>query len=123
MRKGETGQAEKTAGGIGMSDIDEHVENSQEKANGKFAQLVDKMVEGKVPVPLDMDTMIWHYKQLLDTEKEFEYKISLIVRKESIYRNYLNHIKGIGPVFAALTWAQSDLNRRPSGYEPDAPPD
>jgi hypothetical protein len=87
-------------GGSIMSDVDEHINNGQEKANGKFAQLVDKMVEGKVPVPVDMETMIWHYKQLLDTEKEFEYKISLIVRKEPIYRNYLSHIKGIGPVFA-----------------------
>ena len=26
-------------------------------------------------------------------------------------------------VLCAVEWAQPDLNRRPSGYEPDAPPD
>jgi len=83
-----------------MSDVEDQMNNDMKKANGKFAQFVDRMVEGKAPIPTDMETMIWHYKQLLDTEKEFEYKISLIVRKEPIFRNYLSHIKGIGPVFA-----------------------
>jgi len=83
-----------------MDDIVVPDENKKEQANGKFARFVDKMVEGKTQVPQDMDTMIWHYKQLLDTEKEFEHKIGLIVKSEPVFRNYLSHIKGIGPVFA-----------------------
>jgi len=87
----------------------------EKKANGKYAKMVQDMVStmeweeggkkgGKkkhVDIPEDMRVMIWFYTRLLDTEHTFQRKLQSMVSEQPIYNNYLKHIRGIGPVFAA----------------------
>jgi len=107
-----------------MSEEDENREDSEspdddseleKKANGKYAKMVQDMVStmeweeggkkgGKkkhVDIPEDMRVMIWFYTRLLDTEHTFQRKLQSMVSEQPIYNNYLKHIRGIGPVFAA----------------------
>jgi hypothetical protein len=70
------------------------------------SDIADKIVALKIEVPKDIAEMVWYHNSLLDTEKNIAKKLDGWSKTYAIRTNYLNDIKGIGPIFssAIIAW-------------------
>jgi len=65
------------------------------------------------PLIKQIENLIWFHNKLYETEKELYKRLDAWSRKHSLRTEYLNHVKGIGPVLASgiIAWLEEPIKK------------
>ena len=86
--------------------------NGNSKDEKLFARYATYFIEGKMEVPKDIEILMKYNRSLKKVEGEVEKDVHGIISQYDIYTKYLQHIRGIGPMFAANLIAMIDPPER-----------
>jgi len=81
-------------------DIEEESQKTK-KIPKKYTQMAKEMIEHPETTPPLLQPLLKHYNDLVQTEENLKKQITDLVKDEHIYKYYLKHIKGIGPILSA----------------------
>ena len=91
-------------------DIEEESQKTK-KIPKKYTQMAKEMIEHPETTPPLLQPLLKHYKDLAESEERLKKQITDLVKDEHIYKYYLKHIKGIGPILAANLIALIEVER------------
>jgi len=101
---------------VEVSDMEEDTDvfeetKEEKKVPKKYAMKAKEMIEHPETAPPILQPLLKHYNDLVQTEENLKRQITELIKKELIYKEYLKHIKGIGPILAANLIALIDVSK------------
>ena len=84
-----------------MEKIKTEKQKQEEKETKLFSRYASGMIKGVISVPKPLKELVDYNKLLKGVEEHIEKQVHGIIGQYDIYTKYLQHIQGIGPMFAA----------------------
>ena len=84
--------------------MDEEIEEEEEETKtetGKYADIAQKIIDGKMPTPPEISLLVQYTREMERTEKNIAKELESRVKDLPIYKFYLSRITGIGPMLSA----------------------
>jgi len=92
-------------------DIETEENQKEKKVPKRYAIKAKEIIEHPETAPPIMQPLLKHYNDLVQTEENLKKQIEELIKKEPIYKEYLKHIKGIGPILTANLIALIDVSK------------